>query len=530
MPKKHADTKPKLILRQLQPEDFPALIELSARVYGAGYTDAMLRGQLSHFPEGQFVAEYEGTVVGHCATFRIDEATAMAPHTWREITGGGFASRHDLKGDWLYGMEVCVDPDFRGKRLGRRLYDCRKRLCQALDLKGIVFVGRLPGLARKLKQYGSVESYIEAVEGERARDATLSFQLRNGFVPRGVMPKYLPSDSASMGYGVRLLWRNPKRAENPVIRRQQKEGRLPDTVRVAMVQYQQRRIPDFDAFARQVEYFVDIAADYRSDFVVFPELFTLQLLSVANEPLSPADSLRTLTQYTEQFRDMLKRLAVAYNINIIGGSHPTYVEDGDIHNVCYVALRDGSLHTQEKLHPTPNERYWWKIAGGEQAAAILTDCGPIGVMICYDSEFPELARHLVDQGALLLFVPFCTDVRQGYLRVRYCCQARAAENQCYVVTSGNVGNLPGVTNFDIQYAQSGIFTPCDFPFPPDGVAAMTTENAEAVAFADLRLDALVEARSSGTVLNLKDRRHDLYQTTWTVPSEIAKRKAGKSAA
>ena len=123
--------------------------------------------------------------------------------------------------------------------------------------------------------------------------------------------------------------------------------------------------------------------------------------------------------------------------------------------------------------PRPNERHWWKIAGGEQAAAILTDCGPIGVMICYDSEFPELARHLVDQGALMLFVPFCTDVRQGYLRVRYCSQARAVENQCYVITSGNVGNLPGVNNFDIQYAQSGIFTPCDFPFPPDGIAAMT---------------------------------------------------------
>jgi predicted amidohydrolase/predicted N-acetyltransferase YhbS len=521
MSRRQSDAKARLVLRNMEPADFPALIELSRRVYGEGYSAGMLRGQHSHFPEGQFVAEYDGRVVGHCATFRIDESLAMAPHTWREITGGGFASRHDPKGNWLYGMEVCVDPEFRGVRIGRRLYDCRKRLCESLDLRGIVFVGRLPGLARKLKQYASVEEYIDAVVSERARDATLSFQLRNGFEPMGVLPGYLPSDEASLGHGVRLVWRNPQRAENPVVRRQQKEGRLPASVRVATVQYQQRRITDFGEFARQVEYFVDIAADYRSDFVVFPELFTLQLLSVVNDPLSPAESLRTLTQYTEQFRDMLKRLAMSYNINIIGGSHPTYVEDGDIHNVCYVALRDGSLHTQEKLHPTPNERHWWKIAGGEEAAAILTDCGPIGVMICYDSEFPELARHLVDQGALILFVPFCTDVRQGYLRVRYCCQARAVENQCYVVTSGNVGNLPGVNNFDIQYAQSGIFTPCDFPFPPDGVAAMTTENAEAVAFADLRLDALVEARASGTVLNLRDRRHDLYQTSWPVRGDVA---------
>ncbi|MEX1251052.1 MAG: nitrilase-related carbon-nitrogen hydrolase [Hyphomonas sp.] len=106
----------------------------------------------------------------------------------------------------------------------------------------------------------------------------------------------------------------------------------------------------------------------------------------------------------------------------------------------------------------------WNIKGGEGNHVIQTDCGPVGVMICYDSEFPEGARHLVDQGALLLFVPFCTDERRGYLRVRYCCQACAVENQCYVVMSGVVGNLPNVENMDIHYAESCILTPSDFPF------------------------------------------------------------------
>jgi predicted amidohydrolase len=123
---------------------------------------------------------------------------------------------------------------------------------------------------------------------------------------------------------------------------------------------------------------------------------------------------------------------VRYNINIIGGSHPTRDEDGDVENICYVCLRDGSIHAQAKIHPTPNEVYWWNIEGGQPIRS-MTDCGPIGVMICYDAEFPEMARHLVDQGAQILFVPFCTDERQSYLRVRYCCQARAVENQVYVV-------------------------------------------------------------------------------------------------
>ena len=162
-----------------------------------------------------------------------------------------------------------------------------------------------------------------------------------------------------------------------------------------------------------------------------------------------------------------------------------------------MALRDGSLHEREKLHPTPSEKNVWNITGGDSAATIQTDCGPIGVMICYDSEFPEVARHLTDQGALILFVPFRTDVREGYLRVRYCSQARAIENQCYVVLSGNVGNLPGVNNFDIQYGQSCILTPSDFPFARDGIAADATPNIETVLFADLRLENLARARNSG---------------------------------
>src|SRR3546814_3207203 len=121
-------------------------------------------------------------------------------------------------------------------------------------------------------------------------------------------------------------------------------------------------------------------------------------------------------------------MALRYNVNIVGGSHPTRTDDGDIQNVAYVCLRDGSVHEQEKIHPTPNEAYWWKIKGGDGLNVIQTDVGPIGVLICYDSEFPELARRLVDEGARIIFVPFCTDNRQGYMRVRYCAQARPEEH------------------------------------------------------------------------------------------------------
>jgi predicted amidohydrolase len=263
-----------------------------------------------------------------------------------------------------------------------------------------------------------------------------------------------------------------------------------------------------------IEYFVDVVADYKGDFVVFPELFALQVLSIEDQELTPSESIEALTKYTPRFREALRDMALRYNINIIGGSHPTRMENGRVENIAYVFLRDGQVHEQPKIHPTPNESYWWNIEGGNVLNAIETDCGPIGVLICYDAEFPELARHLADQGAQILFVPFCTDERQSYLRVRYCAQARAVENQFYVVLSGNVGNLPNVHNMDIQYAQSCILTPCDFPFARDGVAADTTPNVETVAIADLRPDTLMMARNSGTVQNLRDRRHDLYSVYW----------------
>ncbi|MEO5830247.1 MAG: carbon-nitrogen hydrolase family protein, partial [Rhodanobacter sp.] len=330
----------------------------------------------------------------------------------------------------------------------------------------------------------------------------------------GLLRAYVPSDHDSLGFAVHLIWRNPRLLDQPDMPPISSQRHLPDSVRVASVQYQQRKIKSFEEFATQVEYFTDIAADYNADFVTFPELITLQLLSIENTELSAVDSIRKLSQYTPQVKELFTRLAVHYNINIIAGTHPTEQANGDIHNVCYVCLRDGSLHEREKLHPTPSERNVWNITGGDSAATILTDCGPIGVMICYDSEFPEVARHLTDQGALILFVPFCTDVREGYLRVRYCSQARAIENQCYVVLSGNVGNLPGVNNFDIQYGQSCILTPSDFPFARDGIAADSTPNIETVLFADLRLESLARARNAGAVTNLKDRRFDLYETRW----------------
>jgi len=505
----------KLVVRTAVEADAVSIAELSARVYKnmAPYTAPVIRGQINNFPEGVFVALYDDEVVGYCATLRVREERVFRDHTWKQVTGGGYGSTHDPDGDWLYGYEVFVDPARRRLRIGDRLYKERRSLCQHYRLKGIVICGRLPLLSKRIKKVGTPEKYVEAVLNKEIKDPTFSFQRRQDFEFIRVIPEYLPVDRASLGYAALMTWRNPEvGVDDP--QTMAPSTRMPGTVRVATVQYQQRGIKSFEEFEQIVTYFVDVTGDYKADFVLFPELFTLQLLSIENEEVPAEEAIGKLSDYTEKIIDLFRTLAIRFNVNIIAGSHPTRTSDGDIRNICYVCLRDGSVHSQAKIHPTPDEKYWWNIEGGDELNAIPTDCGPIGVLICYDSEFPELGRHLTDQGANILFVPFCTAERQGYLRVRYSSQARAVENQCYVVLAGNVGNLPRVHNMDIQYGQSCILTPCDFFFARDGIAADTTPNVETVAIADLRMDALNQARNHGSVRNRNDRRHELYGVQW----------------
>ncbi len=291
-----------------------------------------------------------------------------------------------------------------------------------------------------------------------------------------------------------------------------------DHVRIAAVQYKQRKLTSFEEFAMYIEYFVRVVSEYQADFVLFPEAFPMQLMTMENKPISAEKAIAGVTVYTERFKQLMAEFAVKYQINIIGGSIASKLNDG-IQKVCYVFLRDGSIHSQGKVHPTPDERQLYHLEGASQVNCIKTDCGLIGVLISYDIEFPELARHLVDQGAHIIFVPYCTDQSSSYLRIRYCAQARAVEDQCFVVISGNVGNLPDVHNMDVQYSQSCIFTPCDFPFARDGIAADTTPNVETIVVADVNIKTLNIARSQGSVMNLNDRRHDLYQFEWHGPKK-----------
>lgn len=283
-------------------------------------------------------------------------------------------------------------------------------------------------------------------------------------------------------------------------------------VRVACVQLPMRNVTGREDFYAPVDHFTAIAADYGCDFVVFPEMMTFPLVAAAGH--DPDATLDALTAETADFRARMADMATRHGINLVAGSHLTRDEDEIPRNISYLCLRDGRVHAQKKLHPTPDEHAIWGIEGARELSVVETDCGPVGTLICYDSEFPELGRKLVDDGARLIFVPFQTDTRAGTMRVRLCSQARAIENQCYMALAGSCDTLRGVVNMDINYAQSAIFTPCDLPFARDGIAAEAEANAAQIIFADLDMARLDWARRDGAVRNLADRRPDLYASQW----------------
>lgn len=494
-----------LTSRSLRFADFEGVIDLQQRCFPGmkTWTKKQFRSQIRQFKKGQLGIFYENRLIASSSSLIVDIDEYAETHSWEEVTDDGYIRNHDPEGDTLYGIEVMVDPEFRGMKIGRRMYELRKELCHELNLRRILVGGRLPGYHQYSDQY-DIYQYVEAVREKKLYDPVLTFQLSNGFVIKRVIKDYLREDKESAGYATLMEWVNLE-----FLQKQPKRKITSQPVRICTIQYQMRKIGGFDEFARQVEYFVDVASNYKADFALFPELLTAQLLSFLDEK-RPGLAARELTRFTDDYIDLFNNMAIRYNLNIIGGSH-FILENDRVYNTSYLFRRDGSVDRQFKLHITPSERQWWGIQPGPGLKVFDTDCAKIAILICYDAEFPELARMATARGAQIIFIPYSTDERHGFTRVRICAQARAIENQIYTVTAGTVGNIPSVENMDIQYAQSAIYTPSDFSFAPDGIAAISDSNTEMVVIADIDLELLRRVRYSGTVTPLKDRRTDLYE-------------------
>jgi predicted amidohydrolase/GNAT superfamily N-acetyltransferase len=497
----------KIELRNLRYEDYfmlkDAMIEAYAGIGGDYWQEEDIKALLEIFPEGQLCVLLDGKVMASALSIIVNYRTYGDDHTFQEITGNYTFSTHDDEGDVLYGIEMFVHPDSRGLRLGRRLYDARKELCENLNLRAIIAGGRIPNyknFADKL----TPRQYIEQVKLKEIYDPTLTFQMSNGFHVKKILNRYLPGDTESKEFATLLEWNNIYYVEKEQLINVPKP-----VVRLGLVQWQMRLFDNIDALVEQVEYFVDAVSDLKSDFILFPAMFNAPLLAEFNH-LGEAKAIRELAKHTEPLLLKFIEMATAYNINIITGSMPI-LENGMLLSVSYLCRRDGTWDSLYKVHPFPSEVSAWGMSGAGKVRILDTDSGRIGILIDYDVCFPEIARYYAKEGVQILFVPFLAETHNDYTRIRLCAQARAIENECYVAIAGCVGNLPKVNNMDISYAQSAIFTPSDFAFPSDGVRAQATPNTEMTVVADVDLEMLKELHEFGSAQLLKNRRQDLYE-------------------
>tara|TARA_R110001592_G_scaffold20901_2_gene84392 strand:- start:10121 stop:11650 length:1530 start_codon:yes stop_codon:yes gene_type:complete len=480
-----------------------AMIEAYVTMPDSYWRESQIKALIDKFPEGQVVIKINGELAGCALSIVVDYDSFDDKHTYEDITGKYTFDTHKEDGDVLYGIDVFIKAEYRGLRLGRRLYDYRKELAEKLNLRGIAFGGRIPNY-HKFETTLSPKEYIEKVKRKEIHDPVLNFQISNDFHPTKILNGYLEGDENSGEFAVLLEW------DNIYYKKKSKKAATKKTVvRLGLIQWQMRLYKDLEELMQQAEYFVDAVSAYRSDFALFPEFFNAPLMA-DNNHLPESEAIRELAKYTPKIVQKFSELAITYNINILTGSMPE-IKDGLLYNAGYICKRDGSTERYEKLHVTPDEAKVWGMQGGNELRTFDTDCGKIGVLICYDSEFPELSRLLADEGMDILFIPFLTDTQNGYSRVRHCAQARAIENECYVAIAGSVGNLPKVNNMDIQYAQSMVFTPCDFSFPANGIKAEATTNTEMILIADVDLDLLKDLNQFGSVRNLKDRRTDIFE-------------------
>ena len=492
--------------------DYKELKELMIEAYSSMpdsyWRESHIESLIDKFPEGQVVIKINNELAGCALSIILDYKEFDESHTYKEITGKYTFDTHNDHGDVLYGIDVFIKSEYRGLRLGRRLYDYRKELCEKLNLRGIAFGGRIPNY-HKFSETLSPKEYIEKVKRKEIYDPVLNFQISNDFHPSKILKGYLAGDEASNEFAVLLEWKNiyyEKQTKKATTKKK--------VVRLGLIQWQMRLYKNLEELMQQAEYFVDAVSGYRSDFALFPEFFNAPLMA-DNNHLPESEAIRELAKHTPEIVQKFSELAISYNINIITGSMPE-IKNNLLYNVGYLCKRDGTVERYEKLHITPDEAKVWGMQGGSELKTFDTDCGKIGILICYDSEFPELSRLLAEEGMDILFIPFLTDTQNGYSRVRHCAQARAIENECYVAIAGSVGNLPKVHNMDIQFAQSMVFTPCDFSFPANGIKAEATTNTEMILIADCDIDLLRELNQFGSVRNLKDRRKDIFELKKTV--------------
>lgn len=350
----------RLSIRNIEKTDYPGVKQLMDLVYsdiGGAWPEHTIDKLINEFHDGQICLIDHDQVVGIALAVRVDYVRFSNPHTYDDLISQRETILDDPEGDALYGLDVLIHPDYRGYRLGRRLYEARKELCRQRNLRSILAGGRIPNYHQHSDDYTPTE-YIDAVRRREIYDPILTFQLANNFQVKRLLKQYLPEDEKSEGYATLLEWNNILYDSSKTVLTSRKQQ-----VRIGAVQWQMREVESVEELLTQVEYFVDALAEYKSDFAVFPEFFNAPLMALSDDQRDQPEAIRFVAGFTERFRNEMSRMAITHNINVITGSLPL-IEGENLYNVSYLCHRNGTVSEQRKIHITPHERRDWVIQGG----------------------------------------------------------------------------------------------------------------------------------------------------------------------
>lgn len=288
---------------------------------------------------------------------------------------------------------------------------------------------------------------------------------------------------------------------------------------ISVVQYAIGPLNSKEEFWRQVAQHMKQAMDDGSKLIVFPEYLTGTLLALS-PVLNHLEACQFIDSFTDEYISTFQALSKETGITIQAGTHIKKQGDGFV-NAAFLFFPDGRYVQQNKVHLTPEERARWNLIPGDSFSVQDTEVGRVGILTCYDIEFPESARAVADMGADIILCPSFTDAAHGYHRLRFCSQARAVENQVFVALSGLVGYLPHIPQIDSGYCQAGIFAPCDYPFPAEGTLALGETNESLIVTGKIDMEMLKENRERGQVFPSKDRRPEVY-AKYTDATTVAK--------
>ena len=277
-------------------------------------------------------------------------------------------------------------------------------------------------------------------------------------------------------------------------------------VKIAAAQYDISFLDNWPHYQDKVQRWVLKAASQNAKILLFPEYGSMELASLFSKDIysSLSKQLASMQSLLDEYIGLYKALAKQYGCYIQAGTFPVRMETGQYRNRAFLFMPDGRVDYQDKLMMTRFENEQWLIHHGEELKCFDTDYGRIAINVCYDSEFPMLARKQVEAGANLILVPSCTDTLAGFHRVKIGCQARALENQCYVVQSPTVGKAPWSEAVDVNIGAAAIYTPVDRGFPDDGILAMGELNASQWVIAEISLGEIATVREQGQVFNYRD--------------------------